>query len=99
LPTHPAPPPEVLRAYAFELLSKEGKVVAQLFTAEDGSGNLRLRSGDGMVRVKLGATADGTAMHLFDAQAEPAVSLITDEKLGTSVTLAQKGKQKRVIEP
>ncbi|QDV37727.1 hypothetical protein [Tautonia plasticadhaerens] len=90
--------PAVLRAEAFELVDKTGKVVAQLHLGEDGGGNIRLRSGDGTVRVKLGATADGSGLLLFDKEAEPAVWLAANES-GTSATLAEKGKEKRVLKP
>ena len=89
--------PAVLRAQAVELVDKKGQVVAQLHVGEDGGGNLRLRSGDGVVRVKLGGTADGSGLLLFDKEAEPAISLAVNRS-GTSVTLAEKGKAKRVIE-
>jgi hypothetical protein len=92
----PAAP--VLRAQEIQLVDKQGKTVAQLHVGEDGGGNLRLRSGDGMVRVKLGATKDGSGLLLFDRAAEPAVSLASN-KSGTSATLAEKGKEKRVIKP
>ena len=91
-------PMAIVRAEAFELVDKAGKVVAQLHVGEDGGGNIRLRSGDGMVRVKLGATADGSGLLLFDKEAEPAVWLATN-KSGTSVTLAEKGKEKKVLKP
>lgn len=90
--------PAVIRAQAIELVDKKGQVIGQLFVGEDGGGNLRLRSGDGMVRVKLGGTADGSGLLLFDNEAEPAVWLASN-KSGTSATLAEKGKEKRVIKP
>jgi hypothetical protein len=90
--------PKVIRAEAIELVDGRGQVRAQIHLGEDGGGNLRLRSGDGMVRVKLGATADGSGLLLFDKEAEPGVSLATN-KAGTTVTLAEKGKEKRVIKP
>jgi hypothetical protein len=90
--------PTVLRAQAIELVDQQGRVVAQLYVGDDGGGNLRLRSGDGTVRVKLGATSDGSGLLLLDKDAEPAVSLMT-KKDGTSITLAEKGKNSRVIEP
>jgi hypothetical protein len=52
--------PAVLRAQAVELVDKKGQVVAQLHVEEDGGGNLRLRSGNGVVRVKLGGTAESS---------------------------------------
>lgn len=88
----------VVRAQAFELLDKQGKVVAQIHVGEDGGGNIRLRSGDGMVRVKLGASMDGSGLILFATEASPAVHLAAN-KSGTSATLAEKGKEKRVIQP
>ena len=88
----------VLRAQAIELVDKHGKAVAQLHVGEDGGGNLRLRSGDGMVRVKLGATAGGSGLLLFDKQAEPAMSLVSN-KAGTSLMLAESGKKNRLIKP
>lgn len=89
---------KVIRAEAIELVDARGQVRAQLHLGEDGGGNLRLRSGDGTVRVKLAGTADGSGLLLFDTEAEPAVWLASN-KSGTSVTLAEKGKQKRLIKP
>ena len=90
--------PKVLRAEAIELVDGRGQVRAQLHLGEDGGGNLRLRSGDGTVRVKLAGTADGAGLLLFDKEAEPAVWLAAN-KSGTSVTLAEKGTDKRLFKP
>jgi hypothetical protein len=91
-------PPAVIRAGAFELVNKQGKVVAQLYLGEEGGGNIRLRSADGTIRVKLGATDDGSGLLLCDERAEPAVMLLSN-KTGTSATLAEKGKEKKVLKP
>jgi hypothetical protein len=88
----------VLRAQAIELVNGQGLVVAQLYTGDDGGGNLRLRNGEGLVRVKLGATDDGAGLLLLDRDVEPAVVLGSGEG-GTSLTLAQQGRKKRVIKP
>ena len=90
--------PAVLRAGAFELVNAQGKVVAQLFAGEDGGGNLRLRSGDGVVRVKIGATPDGSGLLLFDDEAEPAVWFASGAA-GTKATLAEKGKETKALWP
>jgi len=90
--------PKVIRAQEIELVDQRGQVRAQLHIGEDGGGNLRLRSGDGTVRVKLAGTADGSGLLLLDKEAEPALWLASG-KSGTSVTLAEKGKEKRVIKP
>ena len=90
--------PDVLRARLFELAAADGKVVAQLYTGDDGSGQLRLRSAEGEVRVKLGPSTDGSALILMDENTAPAVWLAANRG-GTSITLAQEGKEKRVIAP
>jgi hypothetical protein len=94
----PEPVPAVLRAQAIELVDKAGKVIAQLYVGEDGGGNIRLRSADGTVRVKLGATNNGSGLLLLDKDTEPAVTLGSSQA-GTSLTLAERGKPKRVITP
>ncbi len=88
----------VLRAQAIELVNARGVVVGQLYTGDDGSGNIRLRSADGTVRVKLGATADGSGLLLLDRDVEPAVTL-GSSAAGTSLTLAEQGRKSRVIRP
>ena len=88
----------VVRAQAIELVNAQGLVVAQLYTGDDGGGNLRLRNGEGLVRVKLGATADGSGLLLLDRDVEPAVVLGSGDE-GTSLTLAQEGRRNRVIKP
>lgn len=90
--------PEVLRARQFDLVNARGAVVGQLYTGEDGGGQLRFRDASGEVRVKLGASPDGSGLVLMDADTEPAVWLATNRE-GTSITLAQKGKERRRITP
>jgi hypothetical protein len=88
----------VLRAQAIELVNAQGLTVAQLYTGDDGGGDLRLRSGEGVVRVKLGATPDGSGLLLLDRDVEPAIVLGSNAG-ETRVTLAQQGRRKRVIRP
>src|SRR5688572_25132159 len=94
----PAQVQEVLRARLIELVSANGQVVAQLHPGEDGGGNLRLRNGTGTVRVKLGATPDGSGLILMDNRTEPAVRLSASTD-GTSLMLAQQGKETRTLVP
>jgi hypothetical protein len=89
---------DVLRARVIELVSEQGQVVGQLHTAPDGSGNLRLRSGSGEVRVKLGATADGSGLLLMNQHTEPAVSL-TAASTGAALALEERGKPRRLLTP
>lgn len=92
------PVPAVVRAQTFELVNKQNQVVAQLYLGEDGSGNLRLRDASGTVRVKLGATASGSGLLLLDKEVEPAIWLSTNNT-GTTLTLAEKGKEKKILKP
>jgi len=87
---------EVVRAKLIELVAQDGRVVGQLHTGEDGSANLRLRSGNGEVRVKLGASKDGAGLVLLDNNTEPGVSLYAQAG-GGSATVAERGKSKRVV--
>ena len=90
--------PDVLRARRIDLVNASGAVVGQLYTGEDGGGQIRLRSPDGEVRVKLGASADGSGLILMDDKTEPALWLASKRE-GTSLTLAQRGREKRVFTP
>jgi hypothetical protein len=90
--------PAVLRAQEIQLVNKQGKAVVHLFLGEGGGGNIRLRSGDGTIRAKFGATDAGSGLILFDKETEPAVLMATNQD-GTRVTLAEKGKEKKVITP
>lgn len=93
-----APVHDVVRARSIEVLAPDGQIVAQIHAADDGAGQIRLRSGNGEVRVKLGATSDGSALVLLDGDTQPAVWLAAD-RAGSRITLAQKGKEKHVLAP
>jgi hypothetical protein len=90
--------PGVLRAQAIELVDKQGQVRAQLHLGEDGGGNLRLRDATGTVRVKLGATTQGSGLILMDQDVEPAVWMAVKNS-ETTLTLREKGKQATVFRP
>jgi hypothetical protein len=66
------PDPDVVRGREVQLVNDAGQVVGQLYTGDDGSGQLRLRDASGTVRVKLGVGEDGgSGLVLFDGAAEP----------------------------
>jgi hypothetical protein len=90
--------PAVLRARMIELVDERGQVRANLKVEPDGAAVFRLRDAEGAIRVKLGATADGSGLLLLDDRTEAAVHLLA-EPTGTTLTLAEKGKEKRVISP
>jgi hypothetical protein len=90
--------PAVLRARMIELVDERGQVRANLKVEPDGAAVFRLRDAEGAIRVKLGATADGSGLLLLDDRSEPAVHLLA-EPAGTTLTLAEQGKEKRVFRP
>ena len=90
--------PDVLRARMLELVDESGQVRANLKVETGGEVVFRLRDAKGTVRVKLAASADGSGLLLLDDRTEPAVHLLAAPG-GTTVTLAGKGKPKRVLEP
>jgi hypothetical protein len=88
----------VLRARMIEPVDDRGQVRANLKLEPDGAAVFRLRDAEGAIRVKLGATADGSGLLLLDDRTEPAVRLLA-EPAGTTLTLTEKGKEKRVLRP
>ena len=89
----------VVRARGFDLVDERGQVRAQIFLGEDGGGNIRLRDATGAVRIKLGASTQGsTGLLVFDETVNPAVEIVSN-KSGTLLSLTEKGKDQRVIRP
>jgi hypothetical protein len=89
--------PEVVRARAIELVDAGGHVRAQLTVESDGEVVFRLRDPAGAVRVKLGASEDGSGLVLANEATEPGVHILAT-RAGTSLTL-QRGDERRVIRP
>lgn len=73
----------VVRGNAFELVDAAGHIRSTLTIEESGEAVFRLRSQGGEIRVKLGATNDGSGLLLIDGATEPAVHLLaqTDSSL------------------
>jgi len=89
--------PPVLRARAIELVDDRGRVRARLNVEPTGEAVFRLTDANGTIRVKIGASEDGSGLVLLDASTEPGVHLLA-KRTGTSLTLRQ-GEQQRVIRP
>ena len=87
----------VLRARAIELVDDRGVVRAQLDVESGGEVVLRLRDADGTIRVKLGASAEGSGLALLDDATELGIHMLA-KRTGTSVTL-KKGPRQHVIRP
>ena len=88
-----------LEASGFDMVNDAGVVVGQLYVGEDGSGQIRLRDANGVVRVKLGAGMDGAGLILFQGgDPQPGVSAIVNED-GTKITLQEGEETKRTLKP
>jgi len=87
----------VLRARAIELVDGRGLVRAQLDVESSGEVVFRLRDASGTIRVKIGASEEGSGLVLLDEATEPGVHLLA-KRAGTSLTLA-KGKQQQILKP
>lgn len=90
--------PSVVRAQAIELVDAKGSVRAQLNVEESGETVFRLRDENGTIRVKIGASEDGSGLLLANNATEPGVHMLA-KRSGTSLTLTGKDGEKRVITP
>jgi hypothetical protein len=89
--------PDVVRARAIELVDARGRVRAQLNVESTGEVVLRLRDSTGTIRVKLGASDDGSGLLLANEATEPGVHILASWR-ETSLTL-QRGERRHVITP
>lgn len=90
--------PTVLRAHMIELVDERGQVRANLKVEPGGAAVFRLRDATGAIRVKLGASEDGSGLVLLDDRTEPAVHVLA-KRSGTTLTLAEKDKEERIFKP
>ena len=89
---------QVLRVRAFELVDENGRVRAQLNVESNGEVVFRLRDEKETIRVKIGASEEGSGLLLINNLTEPGVHILADQN-GTSLTLTEEGGAKRVVEP
>ena len=91
--------PQVLRVRAFQLVDENGEVRAQLNIDEtNGEVVFRLMDAKGTIRVKMGASEEGSGLLLINHLTEPGVQILADQN-GSSLTLTEEGGAERVIEP
>ena len=91
------PTANVLRAQAIELVDARGRVRAQLNVEATGEVVFRLRDSTGTIRVKLGASEDGSGLLLANEATEPGVHILANRR-ATSVTV-KRGERSQVIAP
>ena len=89
--------PQVVRAHAFELVDASGQVRSLLNIEESGEAVFRLRSQDGEIRVKIGASDDGSGLLLIDDATEPGVHMLA-QRDGTLIKLRADGEE-NIITP
>jgi hypothetical protein len=91
--------PEVLRVRAFELVDENGRVRAQLNIDEtNGEVIFRLRDEKETIRVKLGASEEGSGLLLINNLTEPGVHLMAKQD-DTSLTITNQSGAEQVIKP
>jgi hypothetical protein len=88
----------VLRAEAIELVDGQGRVRAQINVEESGEAVLRMRDSNGTIRIKIGASQDGSGLLLLNASTEPGVHILSNSE-GSSITLTGSDGQQQIIQP
>jgi hypothetical protein len=95
----------ILRGRAFELVDERGQVRSRFNVESDGEVVLRLLDKNGTIRVKLGASEDGSGLVLADEATEPGIHIIArrtgtaERPTTTSITLRGTDGKQRVIRP
>jgi hypothetical protein len=88
----------VLRGRALELVDARGQMRARLNVESNGEVVFRLLDRRGTIRVKLGASEDGSGLLLANDATEPGVHILAKAN-GSSLRLANKDGRERVINP
>ena len=96
-PAGAQPVANVVRAQAIELVDARGRVRAQLNVEANGEVVFRLRDSSGTIRVKLGASEDGSGLMLANEATEPGVHILA-KRSATSLTV-KRGERSHVITP
>jgi hypothetical protein len=95
----------VLRGRMLELLDERGQVRSRLSVEPGGDVVLRLMDAHGTIRVKLGASEQGSGLVLLDETTSPGVQIIARrsgtpaQPATTSVALTGANGKRRTIEP
>lgn len=76
---------------------REGLVRAQLEVEASGEVVFRLRDASGTIRVKIGASEEGSGLVLLDEATEPGIHMLAT-RASTTLTVA-KGRQQHTIKP
>jgi hypothetical protein len=88
----------IVRARAIELIDDQGRVRASLNVETNGEAVFRLRDANETIRMKLGASEDGSGLLLLDDSTNPGLHVLA-KRGNTTMTLINKDGRKRVVEP
>ena len=80
----------------FELLDKDGKKRSSIKVEDSGEMVFRMMDNTGTIRIKLGASQEGSGFVLLDDQTNPGIHALAQKK-GTSFTLIDKDGKKRAL--
>ena len=86
-----------IRARSIELVDAKGISRALLSVESNGETVFRLRDSDGTIRVKIGASKDGSGLLLADDSTNVGVHVLA-KSTGTSITLINNG-QTKILNP
>lgn len=87
----------VVRTQRIELVDERGNQRARLSVEPGGEVVLRLLSASGEIRVKLGASNDGSGLILMNGATEPAVHMIAE--VGKTQVKVKDGSGEEVLDP
>lgn len=87
----------VVRAQRIELVDERGNQRARLSVEPGGEVVLRLLSASGEIRVKLGASNDGSGLILMNGATEPAVHMIAE--VGKAQVKVKDGSGEEILDP
>ena len=79
----------------FELVGDNGMRRANIKVESSGEVVLRMMDKEGTIRVKLGASGDGSGLVLMDDSTEPAIHALA-KKEGGKVTLQSQGRKREL---
>ena len=91
-------PPGVIRASRLELVDDAGVVRASIKVEPGGEVVFRLTDQTGAIRVKMGASSDGSGLVLENDATEPGIHALATSA-GTKLTLRNKDGGEQVLTP
>jgi hypothetical protein len=87
-----------IRARSVELVDSKGQSRALLSVEPNDETVFRLRDSEGTIRLKLGASKNGSALLLLNDSTRPGIHALA-KSTGTSITIIDKNKRERIIKP